>query len=77
MKKLSVGILLVVGLASCKKEYDCSCEYYMNGSLQTTNVTKFNETKSKAKAKCEDLNSEGSFVFGGNVVQNETRCELK
>lgn len=77
MKKLSIGILFIAVLVSCKKKYDCSCDYYSNGSLQTTQVTTFNETKPKAKAKCEDLNDEGTLVFGGMTFNNETRCSLK
>jgi hypothetical protein len=49
MKKLSVGILFLTVLVSCKKNYDCSCDYYSNGAKQTTNVTQFNETRAKAK----------------------------
>ncbi|TSJ46480.1 hypothetical protein [Fluviicola chungangensis] len=77
MKKLSVGILFVVILASCKKDHECYCEYYTNGSMQTTNTFTFNETKAKAKKKCDDLNSEGSFAYGGMSVYNETKCSLK
>lgn len=77
MKKASLGILLIVILASCKKEYVCSCDYYTNDSYNTSNTTIFNETKPKAKAKCEDLNDEGTLVFGGMTFHNETRCSLK
>jgi|GEM_PF-6026820 len=76
MKKLFFGFLFVTVLVSCKKNHDCSCDYYVNGSLQTTNVTKYNESKLKAKKKCEDLNSEGSFAYGGMSVQSETKCTL-
>ncbi len=76
MKKLSVGVLLIVILSSCKKDYECYCEYYTNGSLQTTNTYTFKETKAKAKKKCDEMNSEGSFVWGGMTAQNETKCTL-
>ncbi|WP_430405573.1 hypothetical protein [Fluviicola sp.] len=76
MKKVFFGCLFVTVLISCKKNHDCSCDYYTNGEKQTTNITPYKETKAKAKKKCEDMNSEGSFSFGGTTVQNETRCTL-
>lgn len=76
MKKTVFGFLFVTALASCAKNHDCSCEYYTNGSLQTTNVTPYNESKAKARKKCEDLNSEGSFSYAGMTVHNETKCTL-
>ena len=76
MKKVFFGFLFVTVLVSCKKNHDCSCDYYTNGSKQTTNVTTYNETKLTAKKKCKDLNSEGSFIIGGMTVQNETKCTL-
>lgn len=77
MKKLSFGIVLMTILVSCKKEYNCYCEYYSNGSVVTSGNTVFNETKREAKKKCKDLNSEGGFVMGGMAFNNETRCSLK
>ena len=76
MKKASLGILFIVILSSCKKNYVCSCDYYTNGSLSTTGATTFNESKRSAKKKCEDLNDEGTLVFGGMTFNNETRCSL-
>lgn len=76
MKKIVFGFLFVTVLVSCKKNHDCSCDYYSNGEKQTTHVTPFKETKVTAKKKCEDLNSEGSLTYGGMTFHNETRCTL-
>jgi hypothetical protein len=76
MKKVFFGFLFITVLVSCKKNHDCSCDYYTNGSKQTTNVTTYKETKVTAKKKCENLNGEGSIAFGGMSVHNETRCTL-
>jgi hypothetical protein len=77
MKKACLGILLIVILSACKKNYVCSCDYYTNGSMNTSATTTFNESKRVAKKKCEDLNDEGTIVFGGMTFHNETRCSLK
>ncbi len=76
MKKASLGILLIVILGSCKKDYVCSCDYYTNDAYTTSDPTIFHESKRVAKKKCEDLNDEGNLVFGGMNFHNETRCSL-
>ena len=76
MKKAFLGILFIVILSSCKKNYVCSCEYYTNDSFTSSGTTTFNESKRVAKKKCEDLSDEGYLVFGGMTFHNETRCSL-
>lgn len=77
MKKLTLGLLFITILASCKKNYECACDYYANGSYQTSDVTIFKDTKAKAKSNCNELNNSGNFVSGGMSIQTETKCTLK
>lgn len=77
MKKMTFGIVLITALASCKKDYNCSCDYYVDGEYQVTNDTKINATKYKAKKECKEMNSDLTFGFGGSSYYAETRCSLK
>ncbi len=77
MKKLTLGLLFIIVLASCKKNYECACDYYMNGSLQTSDVRTFKNTKAKAESSCNGLNNSGNFVSGGMNIETETKCTLK
>ena len=77
MKKLIFGIVLITALVSCKKNYNCSCDYYANEVYQFTNETGINATKFKAKKKCKDMNSDVNFVFNGTNYHTESRCSLK
>ncbi len=77
MKKLTFGILLITALVSCKKDYNCSCDYYLEDEYQVTNETKITATKYKAKKECKDMNSDVNLVFGGSSYHTETRCSLK
>lgn len=77
MKKLTLGIILITAFASCKKDYNCSCDYYANEQYQVTNETKITATKFKAKKECKDMNSDVNLVFGGTNYHTESRCSLK
>lgn len=77
MKKLTFGIILVTALVSCKKDYNCSCDYYADGEYQITNDTKITATRYKAKKECKKMNSDVNFVFGGTSYHTEARCSLK
>jgi hypothetical protein len=65
MKKvLLVSAFAVLALASCKKDYTCSCK-----TLGTeTSTTTINDTKAKAEDKCAAL--------GGTVLGVETTCSI-
>jgi hypothetical protein len=77
MKKMTFGIVLITALASCKKDYNCSCDYYADEEYQMTNETKITATKHKAKKECKDMNSDVNLVFGGTSYHTEARCSLK
>ncbi len=67
MKKLlilSVGVLLVAGMTSCKKDYTCKCT--VAGVSATTTI---NDTKKNAESKCNEGDS--------NVLGVVTECEIE
>lgn len=57
MKKitLAIAVLGILSLASCKKDYTCECTISGSG-LSATVSQNINETKKKAKEKCEAEN---------------------
>ena len=77
MKKLTFGIVLVTTLISCKKDYNCSCDYYADEEYLVTNETKITATRYKARKECKDMNSDLNVVFNGTSYHTETRCSLK
>lgn len=77
MKTLIFGILLLTTLGACKKDYNCSCDYYAEEAYQTTEVTKITATKYKAKKECKEMNNDVSLSYGGNVYHAERKCSLK
>ncbi|WP_343635322.1 hypothetical protein [Fluviicola sp.] len=77
MKTAIFGIILITTLGACKKDYNCSCDYYAEGEYQMSDETKITATKFKAKKECKDLNSDVSLSFGGNMYHAERKCSLK
>ena len=71
MKKLSMiamGVVLVASLASCKKDYTCTCTYTDGNTTSSTSWT-IRATKKDAKAACES-----SQVSSGT---SSWKCEIK
>lgn len=72
MKKvLFISIVAVASLASCKKDYTCTCTQTANGVVGTPQVTTYTEAK-KADARAACLSY--SYTAGGVTV--DTKCEL-
>ncbi|MBK9283777.1 MAG: hypothetical protein IPM51_05585 [Sphingobacteriaceae bacterium] len=68
MKFSLSGILLLLFISSCKKEYTCTCTSVVNGNTATS-VTKATMRKKDSKTWC---NSSTSFVSAGTSAS----CEL-
>jgi hypothetical protein len=62
---LSLALLLVAGLTSCKKEYTCKCTVAGISSATTT----IKDTKKNAESKCNEGDS--------NVLGVVTDCEIQ
>ncbi|TSJ45050.1 hypothetical protein [Fluviicola chungangensis] len=66
MKKLVLGVsaMALLGLASCKKDYDCECTYQNTGS--TTTVTEHKTIKNSslddAKKTCDGYESSDGTI---------------
>lgn len=77
---IAIVAILGLGLASCKKEYQCDCKRIVteaDGSSTTTNDGSFTfkDSRARAESRCNDLEStdEGSIF-----VPNSTReCQIK
>ena len=74
MKKIFITGLILVGLASCTKEYTCKCtSTYEDGSTNFETEDYFNIKESQAKTNCENkanevYNSNLSAGYKSNVV---------
>ena len=66
--KFLILTLCVLMLASCKKDYTCSC-FNPSGVFKTYNIK---DTKEKATQKCADYSKEYQ-----TVPWSETGCSLK
>jgi hypothetical protein len=65
MKKLILGVsaMALLGLASCKKDYDCECTYQDTGSTTITeHKTVKNSSLDDAKKTCDGYESTGSIT---------------
>lgn len=65
MKKLVLGVsaMALLGLASCKKDYDCECTYQNQGSTTVTeHKTIKNSSLDDAKKTCDGYESDGTIV---------------
>ncbi len=71
MKKLSMiamGVVLVASLASCKKDYTCTCTW-TDGSSSLSSSTTLHAKKKDAESACE-----ANQVTNGSSTW---KCELK
>ena len=65
MKKLVLGFSAValLGLASCKKDYNCECTYQNTGNTEVTENNSINNSTLKdAKDACDDYETDGVFA---------------
>jgi len=65
MKKLIFGVsaIVLLGLSSCKKDYDCECTYQDTGSTTITeHKTIKNSSLDDAKKTCDGYESTGSIT---------------
>lgn len=65
MKKLIFGVsaIVLLGLSSCKKDYNCECTYQNTGSTTVTeNKTIKNVTLDDAKKTCDGYETDGSIT---------------
>lgn len=65
MKKLVLGFsaIALLGLASCKKDYNCECTYQNTGSTTVTENNSINNATLKdAKDACDDYETGGAFA---------------
>lgn len=69
-----MGLFLVSGLISCKKDYSCECEVLSNGQyVSSSSFSISNASKKDAKNACE---AASSSVTSGNYT-SESKCKLK
>ena len=81
MKKtysIILGAILVVALASCKKDYTCNCSLtwtnsFLGDTTWTTSGTIENSSKEDAEGACTQSNGSIDDGFGGTIV---TDCQL-
>lgn len=65
MKKVIFGVsaIVLLGLSSCKKDYNCECTYQNTGSTTVTeNKTIKNATLDDAKKTCDGYETDGSIT---------------
>lgn len=65
MKKVLFGALAIVllGLTSCKKDYNCECTYQDTGNATfIENKTIKNSTLDDAKRTCDSYETEGAIT---------------
>lgn len=76
MKKLLfIAVVAVASLASCKKDYTCTCITTANGTASPADVTTiYGVSKSAAKANCVD--DSRTYTSGGSSVVAVTDCTL-
>jgi hypothetical protein len=78
MKTLILSAFVVLALASCKKDYVCSCTNSSTaaGSVSTvTEVTYVNTTKSTAKKAC--IKTTNDYTSFGITYTTTSDCKLK
>ncbi len=66
---LALVVLSAFTMASCRKEYTCTCrKIYTDGDGNTTTESDgtytFKDSRPRAEEKCNDLESNGSDIFG-------------
>lgn len=73
MKKavLALAALVTLGLASCKKDYTCECEYDNIGTTETESFTYNEKTKSDAVDMCSEKEEELNGTF------TDVDCNIK
>ncbi len=71
MKKvmLSLAVVGLFGLSSCKKDYTCTCTYTVDGDVVGTTEAKLEDSK---KSDAED-----SCVGGTSFGDATAECELE
>lgn len=65
MKKLIFGVsaIVLLGLSSCKKDYNCECTYQDTGNTTITeNKTIKNSSLDDAKKTCDGYESTGTIT---------------
>jgi hypothetical protein len=81
IKKITIGILGILILSSCKKDYECECTTIKttttsNGSsISTTSSQTYSDKYIRLK-KAEDVCSKRSNSTNDNGVATITSCEL-
>ena len=79
MKKniIALSALIILGLASCKKDRNCECKYtdtFPGSTAVTETYTLIDVSKGTAKKACIDMKS----TYGTGTTYTETiDCELK
>ena len=80
MKKgiIIIGILSFFAIASCTKNYVCSCDIKVNTGGVTTEAPKQDYAFSDMKKKeaIDSCNAKDSFITEGNT-STTTNCEIK
>ena len=67
-----LGLVAMMALSSCDKEYTCTCTTDVDGTTTGTVSTTFEGTKSEAEDACDEGNS--STTFAG--VTTTVSCSL-
>lgn len=79
MKKVSILAIAAVGmfLASCTKDYTCTCTTeYTGGGTSTATTVYYKTTQNNAAEKCMGSQTTITSV-AGTTVGNKTTCDLK
>jgi hypothetical protein len=69
MKKVFLICTIAVSLASCKKNYDCTCKDQTGAVII---VTTYKNTKGKAGEQCSQYYDQ----HYGNIPFNQTSCAI-
>lgn len=70
----AMGLFLVAGFTSCKKDYTCECTITTNDQFTSSSSTTIsNSSKKDAKNSCD----EGNAVVTSGNIKMETKCKLK
>lgn len=77
MKKLILIAIIALTIASCQKNYTCSCNetlYTQKDTITTKNISQFKTNKRDIKNICKDYTYEDNLSFTKRVV---TGCKIE
>lgn len=74
---IAMVAILGLGLASCKKDYDCECKKIRTDNGTTTSTDdgtySFKDSRARAETKCNDLEESGTDLMGDYTRECQIR----